>query len=293
MSGKGRILIAFILNLCFSIIEFVGGLIIGSVAILSDAIHDCGDAISIGISYFMEKISDEPANEKYTYGYRRFSVLGGLITTIILLVGSVFMIYSAINRIFNPVEINYTGMIVLSVIGLIINGVAGFLTHKGTSINQKAVTLHLIEDMLGWVIVLIGAIIMNFTNWYWLDSFLSIALAIFVMINAIKILTQIIDMFVIKTPSDVSVIDIKNSLIILPGIKDVHHLHVWKLDEANIIATIHVVAEYNPAIKKVIKQTLKKHGITHSTIEFENTNEICHEIECQTSTSHCNCCHHH
>ena len=293
MSGKRRILIAFLLNLCFSIMEFVGGLIIGSVAILSDAIHDCGDAISIGISYFMEKISDKPANEKYTYGYRRFSVLGGLITTMILLVGSGFMIYSAINRMFNPVEINYTGMIILSVIGLIINGVAGFLTHKGTSINQKAVTLHLIEDMLGWVIVLIGAIIMKFTNWYWLDPLLSIALAIFVIINAVKILTKITNMFLMKTPSNIHIDVIKASMILIPGVTDVHHIHVWTLDGETIYISMHVVAKYSAELKHLIKETLRKRGIHHATIEFENKGESCKEITCNIEHHTCGCGHVH
>ena len=293
MSGKVRILIAFLLNLCFAIIEFVGGMIIGSVAILSDAIHDCGDAISIGISYFMEKISDKPANDKYTYGYRRFSVLGGLITTIILLIGSGFMIYSAIHRLFNPVEINYTGMIILAAIGLIVNGIAGFFTHRGQSINQKAVTLHLIEDMLGWVIVLIGAIIMRFTNWYWLDPLLSIALAIFVIVHAVKIMIQITNMFLMKVPSHIHLDVIKASVILIPGVSDVHHVHLWTLDGETIYASMHVVAKYSAELKNIIKDTLTKRGIHHITIEFENKGENCKEIECHNKTHSCKCGHHH
>ena len=293
MSGKIRILIAFLLNLCFSIIEFIGGMLIGSVAILSDAVHDCGDAISIGISYFMEKISDKPANDKYTYGYRRFSVLGGLITTIILLVGSVFMIYSAINRLFNPVEINYTGMIILAAIGLIVNGIAGFFTHKGQSINQKAVTLHLIEDMLGWVIVLIGAIIMRFTNWYWLDPLLSIALAVFVIVHAVKIMIQITNMFLMKVPSHIHLDVIKASVILIPGVNDIHHVHLWTLDGETIYASMHVVAKYSAELKNIIKDTLIKRGIHHITIEFENKGENCKEINCENVHHSCGCGHIH
>jgi cobalt-zinc-cadmium efflux system protein len=293
MSGKVRILIAFLLNLCFSIAEFIGGMLIGSVAILSDAIHDCGDAISIGISYFMEKISDRPANDKYTYGYKRYSVLGGLVTTIILLCGSAFMIYSAINRLFNPTEINYSCMIILAAIGLIINFVAGLITHKGHSINQKAVTLHLMEDMFGWAIVLMGAIIMKFTNWYWLDPLLSIGLAIFVIVHAVKILTKISNMFLMKTPQNIHLDVVKASIILIPGVNDVHHLHVWTLDGETVFASMHIVAKYSAELKHIIKNTLEKRGIHHVTIEFEGKGEECKEIQCNIKHNSCGCCHYH
>ena len=154
-----NILIAFILNITFSIFEFVGGIFTNSAAILSDSIHDLGDAASIGISYFMEKKSKKQADNKYTYGYVRYSVLGGVITTSILLVGSVLVILNAVDRIINPVEVNYQGMIIFGVVGVVLNTIAALVTRKGDSINQKAVNLHMLEDVLGWVVVLVGAIV--------------------------------------------------------------------------------------------------------------------------------------
>ncbi len=136
MKTEKNILIAFILNLSFSIFEFFGGLFTNSVAILSDSIHDFGDAVSIGISYFMERKSKKKANNKYTYGYIRYSVLGGVITTTILLVGSILVIIGAIKRIINPVEVNYNGMIILAIIGVILNFIAAYVTREGASINQ-------------------------------------------------------------------------------------------------------------------------------------------------------------
>ncbi len=174
MKTEKNILIAFLLNISFSIFEFFGGLFTNSVAILSDAVHDMGDAISIGISYFMEKKSKKHADNKYTYGYIRYSVLGGVITTTILLVGSILVIMGAIKRLFDPVEINYSGMIIFAIFGVILNSAAAFVTKEGDSINQKAVNLHMLEDVLGWIVVLIGAIIMNFTDITILDSIMSI-----------------------------------------------------------------------------------------------------------------------
>lgn len=168
MKNTKKLLIAFILNLLFSIIEFVGGLFTGSISILSDAIHDFGDAISIGFSYFMERISTKKPNDVYTYGYRRYSILGGLITILILIVGSIFMFVNSIQRLLEPVTIHGDGMVALAIVGLMIN-IAGSMVVHGNSINQKAVSLHLLEDVLGWAVVLVGAIVIKFTEWYWMN----------------------------------------------------------------------------------------------------------------------------
>lgn len=293
MAGKTRILIAFILNLCFAVFEFIGGLLTGSVSILSDSIHDIGDAASIGISYFMEKISGRPPNKQYTYGYRRYSVLGGLITTIILLIGSILMISGSIYRLVNPIEINYDGMIVLAIIGCVINFIAGKITHHEHSINQKAVSLHMLEDMLGWIIVFIGAIVMRFTDWYFIDPILSIVMSIFIGYHAIKTLIQITNIFLIKTPKHINVDVIRASLILIPGISDIHHLHIWTIDGESVLASMHIVAKYSPGLKSIIKNTLKKRGIDHATIEFESIDEKCKEYDCNIKHVECHCGHHH
>ena len=159
-----NILIAFILNISFSIFEIIGGKITGSIAIISDAIHDAGDAISIGISYFLERKSNKKSDKNYTFGYRRYSIIGALISTSILLIGTFIVIYNAIGRLFNPVDINYNGMIIIAIVGVIINFLAAYCTREGDSLNQHAVNLHMLEDVLGWVVVLIGSILMKYTN---------------------------------------------------------------------------------------------------------------------------------
>lgn len=204
------------------------------------------------------------------------------------------MILNSINRIINPIDINYDGMIVLAVIGCIINFIAGKITHHGHSINQKAVSLHMLEDMLGWIIVLIGAIIMKFTNWYLIDPILSIVMSIFIGYHAIKTLIQITNVFLIKTPTNINIDIVKASLILLPGISDVHHIHVWTIDGETVLASMHIVVnEYNSGLKNIIKQTLQKRGIDHVTIEFETINEKCKERDCVIKHVDCHCGNHH
>jgi len=195
MKSEKNILIAFILNMGFAIFEFIGGSITNSVAIISDSIHDMGDALSIGVSFFLERKSKKNPDDKYTYGYVRYSVIGSLITTCILLVGSILVIYNAIKRLFNPVIINYNGMIIFAVIGVIVNFIAAYYTKEGNSLNQKSVNLHMLEDVFGWFVVLIGAIIMRFTDISILDSILSILVALFILINALKNFKVILDLF--------------------------------------------------------------------------------------------------
>ena len=161
MKTEKNILIAFLLNLFFSVFEFAGGLFTGSVAIVSDAIHDMGDAASIGISYFLEKKSKKLPDETHTYGYARYSVIGSVITTLILLVGSCFVVYNAIGRIIVPTKIHYDGMILFAIVGVAVNFCAALFTREGDSLNQKAVNLHMLEDVLGWAVVLVGAVVMR------------------------------------------------------------------------------------------------------------------------------------
>ena len=291
MKSKTKILIAFILNLFFSIFEFIGGIITGSIAITSDAVHDFGDAITIGVSYFLETVSNRKADKKYTYGYLRFSVLGGLITTIILLISSGIVIYNAILRFINPNTINFNGMIVFAIVGLVVNLIATYFTHGGRSINQKAVNLHMLEDVFGWLIVLVGAVIIKFTDFYIIDPILSILVSIFIIINVVKNLKEITDIFLIKTPKSIDIDEIIEHVKKIEGVIGVHHVHVWTLDLQINCATLHVVVkEINSSIKTKVKEELKEHGISHVTIEMEKEDEICTELNCEIKRQEC--CHH-
>ena len=293
MKTEKNILIAFILNFAFSIFEFFGGLITNSVAILSDSVHDMGDALSIGISFFLEKKSKKHADNKYTYGYVRYSVLGGLITTIILIVGSILVIYNAIGRIINPIEINYEGMIIFAIVGVVLNFIAAYFTKDGESINQKSVNLHMLEDVLGWIIVLVGAIIMKFTDIRLLDSIMSIGVAIFILINALKNLKEVLGLFLEKTPNGIDIEELKKHLLEIENVDDIHHIHVWSIDGYNNYATMHIVtkAENIKELKVKIRQELSEHNICHAILETED--EACDEIECNPETHNIEHHHHH
>ena len=294
MKTEKNILIAFILNLSFSIFEFIGGIFTGSVAILSDSVHDIGDAVSIGFSYFLEKKSKKQPDSTYTYGYMRFSVLGGVITTLILLFGSCAVIYNAILRIFNPVEINYNGMIVFAIIGALVNFLAAYFTRDGDSINQRAVNLHMLEDVLGWLVVLVGAIIMRFTDIKIIDPVMSIGVAIFIFINSIKNLKEVLELFLAKIPESISIDEIKEHILHIEGVKDVHHIHIWSMDGHHNYATMHVVADGDAhKIKDSIREELREHGIGHATLELESADEHCHQEHCHINFKNEGHHHHH
>lgn len=281
MKTQKNILIAFLLNFSFAIIEFIGGALTGSVAIASDAIHDLGDAMSIGLAYFLEKKSKEKPDEEYTYGYARYSVLGSFITTMILIVGSLFVIYHAIQRFFYPEVINYNGMIIFAIIGVIVNIAAAYVTKEGDSLNQKAVNLHMIEDVLGWVVVLVGAVVIKFTKFYAIDSIMSLLVAGFILYNAMKNLNSVLNLFLEKSPDSIKIDEIKSHLLELEDVEDVHHIHFWSLDGNNHFITMHVVTQGEADIvKENIRTKLKELGICHATLELELPGEKCEHDEC-------------
>lgn len=289
-----NILIAFLLNLSFSVIEFVGGIITGSVAIVSDSVHDLGDAMSIGASFFLEKKSKKAPDEKYTYGYMRYSVLGSVITTVILLFGSLAVIYNAVERIIKPVEINYDGMIVFAVIGAAVNFLAAYFTKEGDSLNQKAVNLHMLEDVLGWVVVLVGAVIMRFTDITIIDPLMSVGVAVFILVNSLRNLKEVLNIFLEKTPEDIDLEKIRAHICSIDGVSDVHHIHLRSLDGYSNYITMHVVATGNShEIKHKVREELSEHGINHATIELEEVGEHCHEKECRLEHHEVSHHHHH
>ena len=276
---------AFILNLLFAVIEFVWWTITNSIAIVSDSIHDLWDSLAIWLAYIFEKISKKKANEKYNYWYARFSILWALITVVILITWSIFIIKNAIERFSDPKEVNSIWMLILAVIGLTINWFAAYKTAKWSWLNEKAISLHLLEDVLWWAAVLIWAILIYFFHWNFIDSILSICICIFIFYNACVLLKWIIDIFLEKTPKDISYEKLISHVKNLSWIKDAHHMHVWTLDGEKNYLTIHALIDKKLStddimkLKKDIKSELKKQWIHHSVIEFEREDEHCDEWE--------------
>lgn len=295
MKKEKKMLVAFLLNVAFSVFELIGGLFTNSVSIMSDAIHDFGDAVSIGISLILEKVSKRKPDNTYTFGYARYSILGAFITIIVLVIGSIFVVTNSILRIMNPIEINYDGMIIFAIFGVVINFLATYMTRDGESINQKAVNLHMLEDVLGWVVVLIGSILMKFTSILVIDAIMSIGIAIYILYNAFKNLKEILDLFLEKIPSNISIDELKKHILNVDGVIDVHHMHVWSLDGINNFATMHVVTKEKNVdiIKNLIREEMIEHHISHTTIEIENKLNNCAEEECEIKENSVSNHHHH
>ena len=293
MKTDKKILIAFILNLTFSVFEIVGGIVTGSVAILSDAVHDVGDAVSIGLSFFLERKSRKEPDDTYTYGYRSYSLLGSFITYSVLALGSVFVCTNAVDRIVSPREIEYNAMIVFAVVGVGINLVATVVTHGAESLNQKAVYLHMLEDVLGWVVVLVGAIVMRLTDIAIIDPLMSIAVAVFIMFNAVKGLKEVFDIFMYKTPANADVQKIREHICNIDGVVNVHHLHLWSIDGEVMYATMHIVTDGNAVeVKKIVSNELAQHSVVHATLETETPEEKCDSEQCCVYPMHIHNHHH-
>ncbi len=282
MKTEKKILVAFLLNLLFSLFEFCGGILTGSVAILSDAVHDMGDAFGIGVAYALEKKSKTPPDERYTYGYVRYSVIGGAIINMVLLVGSGAVIVNAIKRLFHPTTIHYGGMIFFAIVGVTVNLVAAYLTHGKGSLNQKAINLHLLEDVLGWLVVLVGAIIMRFTNIALIDPLMSVGVAAYILYHAFSNLAEIGNLILEKAPGHVTVEEVEKTLLKIDGIDEVHHIHLWSLDDQNHCATLHLVTDSDT--KEKAREALKRLGVTHVTIETEPTACSCRYRHCHPQT---------
>ena len=267
-----NILVALLLNVTFAIAEFIGGIFTNSVAILTDAIHDSGDAISIALSYFLERKSKHRPDDKHTFGYKRYSTLGALITTIVLIASASLMIIAAIQRIFNPSAVNSDGMLIFAILGIIVNGIALFVTRKKGSTNQKAVNLHMLDDVLGWVVVLAGSLIIKFTGCYVIDPLMSLGVSVFIIISAAKNLKPIMTVFLDKVPDNISTENVKFQILTIEGVDKIRHIHVWAADEHNCYAMVHVTAKPTSdvaAIRTQIKDMFKAQGITQSVIEVE------------------------
>jgi cobalt-zinc-cadmium efflux system protein len=280
-NSTSNIKLAFFLNLSFTIIEIIGGYLTNSVAIIADALHDFGDSLSLGLSWGLDKYSKKKRTPKFSYGYKRFSLLAALINSIVLIVGSVFVLSKVIPRLMSPEPSNATGMIFLAILGIFVNGIAVLKLKSGSSLNEKVVSWHLLEDVLGWIAVLIVGVINIFVSVPILDPILALVFTLVILYNILKNLKQIALIFLQGIPPGLNIDDVQNKLKSIKGVKSVHDTHIWSIDGENNILTTHVVVDKNLNLsklcnlKKEVRKISKSFGITHDTIEFETKDECC------------------
>ncbi len=286
----GNLKVAFFLNLGFTILEIFGGIFTNSMAILSDALHDFGDSIALGLAWYLEGVAGKESDRAYSYGYRRFSVLGAFINSVVLIVGAVFILRNTIPRLLHPEASDAKGMIVFALIGIAVNGAAVLRLQKGTTLNERVVALHLLEDVLGWVAILVGSIVMLFADVPILDPILSLGIMAYVLINVFRNLGKSFRIFLQGTPAQLVPAEIESKIRALEGVEDVHDLHLWTLDGEYNVATLHVVVagpmglEGTEVVKKRVRSRLKELEIKHATIEIEGVDTDCELEDCAEHT---------
>ena len=279
--SSDNIKVAFFLNFAFTILEIIGGLYVNSIAIISDAIHDLGDTISLGTSWYLEEKSHKKSNKKFSFGYKRFSLLGALINSVILIIGSLYVINEAVGRILEPEHTDAMGMIFFAVIGVLVNGYAAWKLSGGKTMNQKVASWHLVEDVLGWVAVLVVAIILNFKDIHYLDPALSLLITAYILWNVIIRLKQTLFIFLQGVPEELDINEIESKILNIDFVNSIHHMHIWSLEGEHNVFTAHIKIDDNSnlnnfkKVKSDVKDILKEYKFEHYTVEVEFNEENC------------------
>lgn len=273
----------FFLNVSFTIIEFIGGWLTNSTAIMADAVHDLGDSLSIGFAWILSRFSDKEASDRFSYGYRRLTLFGALINSIVLVIGSVWVLFEAIPRLSNPEMPMAEGMLGLALLGVAVNGYAVFKLKAGKTLNEKVLTWHLLEDVLGWVAILIVSIVLLFVDLPILDPLLSIGFTLFILFNVLKNLKTTLALFLQATPDEEVQNNIEKAIKAIPEINGIHHMHFWSLDGESHVLTAHLELAHNFEVDKLIRlkqqvaKELSSYNLSHTTIEFEFPQETCRD----------------
>jgi cobalt-zinc-cadmium efflux system protein len=274
---------AFLLNFVFTIIEFIGGFLTNSTAILADAVHDLGDSLSLGLAWILNKLGKKQANQHFTYGYKRLNLAGAFINAVVLIAGSAWVLVEAIPRLWNPLMPVADGMIALAVVGITVNGFAAYKLSEGKTLNERVINWHLLEDVLGWVAVLIVGIVLLFVDWPILDPLLSIGFTLFILVNVLRNLWATLKLFIQATPDKETYRQVADTLLELPHVADLHHLHFWSLDGEEHVLTVHLVLSKNLDIearsdlKQRIDDVLAPYALSHTTVELEDPDEACRD----------------
>ena len=301
MKTKCAVWLAFLLNLSFAIVEFIAGGIFGSSAVLADSVHDLGDALAIGLSAFLETISNRQEDSRYTLGYKRFSLLGALVTAVILMTGSGMVILENVSKLFHPQPVNDEGLLWLGMFAISVNVLASLVIRKGQTKNESILSLHFLEDTLGWLAVILMASVLRFTDWYILDPLLSLAISFFILSKAIPRFWSTLKIFLDAVPEGVDIKQVKNDLEQLDNVASINQLNLWTMDGLEKNAIVHVCLkrmEQMEVCKEAIRASLKERGFQNVTIEVDEdlATHCAHKRnieELEASQSHGHDHHHH
>lgn len=271
---------AFFLNLSFTVVEVIGGLWTDSVAVLTDALHDAGDCLVLGAAWYLQGVAMRGRDARYSYGYGRYSMLGGWMTALVLIAGALLMLTISVPRLLEPEVPHTTGMVGLAVFGLLMNGLAAWKLHGGSTLNERGAYLHLLEDVLGWAAVLVGAVIIHFTGWAIIDPLLSMGISVYILVNAIGTLRRGTGILMQQIPPGVNIKEITQRLLAIPHVVELHDQHTWTLDGSFVVHTVHIVVgdvdlKGALAIKSKAREQLQAAGVHHATIELEWEHEEC------------------
>lgn len=283
-TSNQRIGWVFVLNVSFTIIEFVGGMLTNSTAIMADAVHDLGDSLAIGSAWFLSWLAKKDADDSFSYGYQRLSLLGALINGVVLIAGSVWVLIQAIPRLFDPVMPSINGMFALAVLGVLVNGFAAYKLSSGKTLNEKVLNWHLLEDVFGWVAVLIVSVTLMFVEVPLLDPLLAIGFTLYVLFNVVKNTATVTKFFLQAVPEQGLLEKVRKELLALDSVTSIHHEHAWSLDGESTVFTAHLSVESplgsieQVEIKSQIAQVLDRFGFAHTTIELEFPEENCRDM---------------
>lgn len=273
--------LAFFLNAGFAVAELFGGFFVNSVAIMADALHDFGDSLALAFSWRMESLAKKESDKYYSYGYRRFSLLSAVVSAIVLMTGSIFVFYESIQRLLNPQPSDARGMFVFALVGIAVNGFAAFRTSRGKNLNSRIISWHLLEDLLGWVAVLVVSVVLFFSDLYILDPLLSVLITVIVLFNVLKNFQKTISVLLQGVPESIDISKIEKEIKQMEMVNGIHHTHVWSLDGEENVLTTHIVLGLNAKkeqirnIKDKIRELTRINGLSHTTIEFEYLEDDC------------------
>lgn len=280
-----NLIVAISINLFLTFAQFFGGLISGSLALIADAIHNLSDAVSLGIAIFARTIGRKTADEFRTFGYKRAEVIAALINLTLMLIISLYLIYEAIWRFIEPQIISGWIVIIIAGIALIVDLYTSVITYRlsENNMNMKAAFLHNLSDALASIGVVIAGSLILLYEWFWVDSLITMIIAGYILLQTFKMFPNSVNFLMDATPNNISIEDVKTSMSLIEGVEDVHHIHVWNLDEQRVALEAHVVTgaeslKDNATIKETIKKSLQeKYDINHSTLEFEHMDEDCND----------------